>query len=645
MDSVVFLEITTNISWNQAFKHYTGPKKVIPPAIRSSEGIPFNEILSQQKSLSVSQNKDAKWLNSLQGDAAIEWSGFNSRLARDDSDAKAASTYMFGPLIDAPPSHPDTVLTTLIYMQRTLHDCGMKYAHIYVDMQLFAITKQIVWNDRERFQNVIAHPGSMHIIMSFCSCIGKLMKGSGIEVYIGAAYGGLKGIMSGKSWVKTLRAFRSIAAGLLKSFLSTGRKTFNDIIMYLEKVRENPTGRHWVDNFIVPTLLIHQFVRAEREGDFHFQQYTLKKMLKYFFIAGHVQYARHLTQYLMEMKSLSIEARSEVASGAFVCRHSQGHWNGVSSDQFGEQTAIHIGKGSLKGMTLKPELVSEWIDSFPITIHIADRLEYIYDSQELSGETQHKHKEELSHRQQLDFEDRKLVSDEIEKYPHPLDSNEEKLFNIVTGQIAPSTVNVADSLNIGQRMEIDFKNKLPNGFHDPISSPIKNMEVIKTKDTKKLQPTFNLETLFLRILLIGQQRQLELKPLFDYELCSVPPALIDENFCLRKGVKSCLVKRLGVLVQPSHPDIVIVDVSQLLYRVVWPHGGDVSSLVNSIQYHLKKYPLTAERILVFDKYNGVSAKDHERARRSVEEQVDYHISLTSKLPKRDVVLKNKNNKR
>ncbi len=123
-------------------------------------------------------------------------------MARDNSDAKAASTSMFGPLIDAPPSHPDTVLTTLIYMQRTLHDSGMKYAHIYVDMQLFAITKQIVWNDRERFQNVIAHPGSMHIIMSFCSCIGKLMKGSGIEVYIGAAYGGLKGIMSGKSWVK-----------------------------------------------------------------------------------------------------------------------------------------------------------------------------------------------------------------------------------------------------------------------------------------------------------------------------------------------------------------------------------------------------------------------------------------------------------
>ena len=61
------------------------------------------------------------------------------------------------------------------------------------------------------------------------------------------------------------------------------------------------------------------------------------------------------------------------------------------------------------------------------------------------------------------------------------------------------------------------------------------------------------------------------------------------------------MKRLGVLVQPSDPDIVIVDVSQLLYRVVWPHGGDVSSLVDSIEDHLKKYQSTAECILVFEK--------------------------------------------
>ena len=56
---------------------------------------------------------------------------------------KPASTYMFGPLIGAPPSHPDTIVTTLTYMQRSLLDMGMIYVHLSVHMQLFVVTKQV----------------------------------------------------------------------------------------------------------------------------------------------------------------------------------------------------------------------------------------------------------------------------------------------------------------------------------------------------------------------------------------------------------------------------------------------------------------------------------------------------------------------
>ena len=66
--------------------------------------------------------------------------------------------------------------------------------------------------------------------------------------------------------------------------------------------------------------------------------------------------------------------------------------------------------------------------------------------------------------------------------------------------------------------------------------------------------------------MIGQQRQMELEPLFVYELCSVPSSLIDEHSCLHKGNKSGLIKHLSVLeILPSAPDIVIVDASQLFY--------------------------------------------------------------------------------
>ncbi|KAL5020004.1 hypothetical protein ScPMuIL_002896 [Solemya velum] len=190
-----------------------------------------------------------------------------------------ANKYMLGPLIDAPPSHADTILTTLTYMQKTLVDMGMKKIHLCMDMQLYVVTKQVCWSQPTQFQNVVLHPGGMHVVQSFLSCIGKLMNGSGLEAYVSAAYGGLTGIFNGKSWVKALRAYRGVTAALLKRFLSTGLKLFEKIQEFIDTVRLHPTGRHWVDNFILPTQLVHQFVRSEREGDIYLKHLTIRLAL------------------------------------------------------------------------------------------------------------------------------------------------------------------------------------------------------------------------------------------------------------------------------------------------------------------------------------------------------------------------------
>ena len=115
--------------------------------------------------------------------------------------------------------------------------------------------------------------------------------------------------------------------------------------------------------------------------------------------------------------------------------------------------------------------------------------------------------------------------------------------------------------------------------------------------------------------------------------------LVYWNGCLRKGNTSDLVKHLGVLETiPTATDALIVDVSQLFYHIVWPHGGYPSDLIASIQTRLSRYPTNAEKILVFDKYQGVSAKDHERMRRTGAIITDYELSLTNSLPKRDIIL-------
>jgi len=96
-------------------------------------GIAYADVIALQVRLKAAQEADTLWLNSLsEGTQTIEWNNFNHQLSRTQGTLKPATTYMFGPLVGAPPSHPDTILTTLTYKQRSLIDMGMKYFHLSI---------------------------------------------------------------------------------------------------------------------------------------------------------------------------------------------------------------------------------------------------------------------------------------------------------------------------------------------------------------------------------------------------------------------------------------------------------------------------------------------------------------------------------
>ena len=68
--------------------------------------------------------------------------------------------------------------------------------------------------------------------------------------------------------------------------------------------------------------------------------------MKHFFLAGHIQYVRYITQHLMELR-----AHDEYNVDL-------GHWTADPSDRFGDQSATRIDKGTLKYMPLSYDLVS-----------------------------------------------------------------------------------------------------------------------------------------------------------------------------------------------------------------------------------------------------------------------------------------------
>ena len=67
------------------------------------------------------------------------------------------------------------------------------------------------------------------------------------------------------------------------------------------KSQESRTTKLWVENLIKPVMLMMMFVRAEREADWPLHLFCVKEMMRYFFAAGHFNYARYEQTHSFKM--------------------------------------------------------------------------------------------------------------------------------------------------------------------------------------------------------------------------------------------------------------------------------------------------------------------------------------------------------
>ena len=359
----------------------------------------------------------------------------------------------------------------------------LPYIHLSADMQLFKVILQIKWSYPNRWKHLVVRPGEMHTLMSFIGCIGTLMSGSGLEELLGAAFKGVSHMLKGSAWPKAVRGLRMVVCALLEPLITAGKTTVDVMEEELEKDRQSRTGRLWVDCLILPVAIIHLFLRAEREGDWLLHLYSLKRMVPYFFAASHLNYARYISWHLQDMAtSLPDTILTSFLCGEHVCRHSDGVWNSVFMDQFGEQTYIRYGKskGGLVGKSLSSDQVSEWILSHHLCNTMSLLMDGIYEEPTKDDAKTSAHKEEGDNRRRLDAADRNKIREELKQHANPVCSEpNERLSNIVNGRLAPEEVNVDDALAIGHGMAQKFICNLPMGFHTPIKRKLVTMERLK----------------------------------------------------------------------------------------------------------------------------------------------------------------------
>ena len=167
------------------------------------------------------------------------------------------------------------------------------------------------------------------------------------------------------------------------------------------------------------------------------------------------------------------------------------------------------------------------------------------------------------------------------------------LFNIVTGQIASTSVNVHKALELGKESLQAYEEKLPEGFHAPISCPVTTMATKRKRLQLQegVQPAFDTEVIFIRTMGLMNTMDFDLRELFDYELSQIPTSLFIDDGNLRPSTaKSKLKKSIEVeqsLRTTPDPLVFVLDGCAILWTIHWPVLGTVDDLVTAIETYLQ----------------------------------------------------------
>ena len=436
-------DMSQQIDFELPIQRYQGPKKVPMPDNCSKKFVPPLKVLcSCIIAKERAEEHDFSFMSEINSnDNCPEVNGFNTSVAREQGQAlKPKTQVVYLPLIDMPPSDPDTIMTALQEAKRLTNERGQKKVVFTCDQQLYKVAVDVKWAYPNDFSDVILRRGGMHMLMSFVGAIGSLMAGSGLSEILSSTFAGVSKMLTGKKFPQNVRAMRLVSEELLRNIINHGDvMSMEDLLAHLDTAaRKSKTSKLWVDCLIKPVFLMMLFVRAERESDWPLHLVAVKRMLPYFFASGHVNYARYGLYYLRSMESLQGEELSMFIRGEHVMHHVPGLWNGIWSDMYTETAFMRYGHGSggIIGITLKPETLKTWA----LGLHVCCQLEQ--DTVNLSCNEQDKcqlnHKEEAKSRIKSNRADRENLSKKLELCIDPLDhaSYPPSILNIVGGQIA-----------------------------------------------------------------------------------------------------------------------------------------------------------------------------------------------------------------
>ena len=254
------------------------------------------------------------------------------------------------------------------------------------------------------------------------------------------------------------------------------------------------------------------------------------------------------------------------------------------------------------------------------------------------------HKEEGASRIQTNTIDREKIQNKLITCIDPLNSAshpQDKLINIVTGRISPASVNVHNSVLLGEKLMRSYEEGWLQSFHKTLTKPTVTMSASRKKVTVGDVGVFDTTLIFSRVLCLCKVRDIDMKDVIRYELAGVPPSMFDETGEL--GItqsKSTLKTKLQVEVadqRSSIPDAIVLDGCGLLWVINWPTLGLVQDYIRNLMEYVSLSLRICDTCLIFDRYYDNSIKETTHTSRAGYNASGKHqLSLLLPLPLRKV---------
>lgn len=505
---------------------------------------------------------------------AKQWNAWNAQYTTD-MNPQQIITYL--PQLNSSPTNDRTIHKTLEIAEEIRVECGQSHLFLTYDLAMAKPAYKIQIDCAPKFNSIFISLGPFHVELTFFKAIGKYIDESGLPKLLVlselVSEGSLSGIISGKhfSRCKKNHIIVSLAFKVLhfKRYLQDTENNedfdVNEIAHLIQNYnacdedlknlsgfckkyhlyfQDTLNGLHgktpqFVASYIYMIDVYLLYETALRTSNVDLFIYASSKMLPYFFILNHQNYARYLTRNIDNLVNMDLThpgLSNQLRNGALSIRRTPKNFARNAVDITLEQTINANAANKLTGISAFTNSIAtrnKWAETH------STRMAIIRDFYELIGFIKKQDVGDTAH-ENRNFKQKvtKFIKTVEETFnPFEKEISPEHLFNLTTGKAASQPT--ADFLlnlkpNGIKKMDqfITECNINLQRFEQPINrTKVLNFatEILKPKKASPLSNKINaVETekfIIGRLLSIAIEKKIDLGSILKFPLTNVPYSL------------------------------------------------------------------------------------------------------------------------